>query len=123
MEIYKNNLEYAKKNGEREQYLKNLELCDKCGAFIRHSIAVNFNFTTKYLDVKTITAEVTEKYGFERTMLMLALRVDSLKNDGRVDIANKEWQKNSSLIIPMQRNSEKLLTEYLKMLTLLFLIV
>ena len=91
MEIYKNNLEYAKKNGEREQYLKNLELCDKCGAFIRHSIAVNFNFTTKYLDVKTITAEVTEKYGFERTMLMLALRVDSLKNDGRVDIANKEW--------------------------------
>ena len=81
MEIYKNNLEYAKKNGEREQYLKNLELCDKCGAFIRHSIAVNFNFTTKYLDVKTITAEVTEKYGFERTMLMLALRVDSLKND------------------------------------------
>lgn len=65
MEIYKNNLEYAKKNGEREQYLKNLELCDKCGAFIRHSIAVNFNFTTKYLDVKTITAEVTEKYGFE----------------------------------------------------------
>ena len=31
MEIYKNNLEYAKKNGEREQYLQNLELCDKCG--------------------------------------------------------------------------------------------
>lgn len=93
MEIYKNNLEYAKKNGEREQYLQSLELCDKCGAFIRHSIAVNFNFTTKYLDVKTITAEVTEKYGFERTMLMLALRVDSLKNDGRVDIANKEWAK------------------------------
>ena len=47
MEIYKNNLEYAKKNGEREQYLQSLELCDKCGAFIRHSIAVNFNFTTK----------------------------------------------------------------------------
>lgn len=25
MEIYKNNLEYDKKNGEREQYLQNLE--------------------------------------------------------------------------------------------------
>lgn len=105
MEIYKNNLEYAKKNGEREQYLKNLELCDKCGAFIRHSIAVNFNFTTKYLDVKTITAEVTEKYGFERTMLMLALRVDSLKNDGRVDIANKEWAKKFLVNYP---NAEEL---------------
>lgn len=105
MEIYKNNLEYAKKNGEREQYLKNLELCDKCGAFIRHSIAVNFNFTTKYLDVKTITAEVTEKYGFERTMLMLALRVDSLKNDGRVDIANKEWAKKYLVNYP---NAEEL---------------
>jgi len=105
MEIYKNNLEYAKKNGEREQYLQNLELCDKCGAFIRHSIAVNFNFTTKYLDVKTITAEVTEKYGFERTMLMLALRVDSLKNDGRVDIANKEWAKKFLVNYP---NAEEL---------------
>lgn len=105
MGIYKNNLEYAKKNGEREQYLQNLELCDKCGAFIRHSIAVNFNFTTKYLDVKTITAEVTEKYGFERTMLMLALRVDSLKNDGRVDIANKEWAKKFLVNYP---NAEEL---------------
>lgn len=105
MEIYKNNLEYAEKNGEREQYLQNLELCDKCGAFIRHSIAVNFNFTTKYLDVKTITAEVTEKYGFERTMLMLALRVDSLKNDGRVDIANKEWAKKFLVNYP---NAEEL---------------
>ena len=105
MEIYKNNLEYAKKNGEREQYLQNLELCDKCGAFIRHSIAVNFNFTTKYLDVKTITAEVTEKYGFERTMLMLALRVDSLQNDGRVDIANKEWAKKLLVNYP---NAEEL---------------
>lgn len=105
MEIYKNNLEYAKKNGEREHYLQSLELCDKCGAFIRHSIAVNFNFTTKYLDVKTITAEVTEKYGFERTMLMLALRVDSLKNDGRVDIANKEWAKKYLVNYP---NAEEL---------------
>lgn len=105
MEIYKNNLEYAKKNGERKQYLQSLELCDKCGAFIRHSIAVNFNFTTKYLDVKTITAEVTEKYGFERTMLMLALRVDSLKNDGRVDIANKEWAKKYLVNYP---NAEEL---------------
>ena len=85
MEIYKNNLEYAKKNGEREQYLQNLELCDKCGAFIRHSIAVNFNFTTKYLDVKTITAEVTEKYGFERTMLMLADRKSTRLNSSHTD--------------------------------------
>lgn len=105
MEIYKNNLEYAEKNGERLQYLQSLELCDKCGAFIRHSIAANFNFTTKYLDVKTITAEVTEKYGFERTMLMLALRVDSLKNDGRVDIANKEWAKKFLVNYP---NAEEL---------------
>ncbi len=105
MEIYKNNLEYAEKNGERLQYLQSLELCDKCGALIRHSIAVNFNFTTKYLDVKTITAEVTEKYGFERTMLMLALRVDSLKNDGRVDIANKEWAQKFLVNYP---NAEEL---------------
>ena len=68
-------------------------------------VLVNFHFTTKYLDVKTITAEVTEKYGFERTMLMLALRVDSLKNDGRVDIANKEWAKKFLVNYP---NAEEL---------------
>lgn len=103
MEIYKNNLEYAKKNGEREQYLQNLELCDKCGTFIRHSIAENFK--NNFLNKKTITAEVTEKFGFERAMLMLALRVDSLKDDRRVDITNKEWAKKFLVNYP---NAEEL---------------
>lgn len=47
MEIYKNNLEYAKKNGEREQYLQNLELCNKCGEFIRHSICMAISMLTR----------------------------------------------------------------------------
>ena len=38
-------------------------------------------------------------------MLMLALRVDSLKNDGRVDIANKEWAKKFLVNYP---NAEEL---------------
>ena len=89
MDIYKNSFEYAKENGEIEQYRENLSLCEKCGTKIRHSIAEHFN--NNHLDVKKITAELTEEFGFERTMLMLALRVDSLKSDGRVDITNKEW--------------------------------
>ena len=38
-------------------------------------------------------------------MLMLALRVDSLKNDGRVDIANKEWAQKFLVNYP---NAEEL---------------
>lgn len=89
MDIYKNSLKYAKENGELERYRESMNLCDECGTFISHSIAENFN--NNYLDVKKVTAEAAGKYGFERAMLMLALRVDSLKYDGRFTADNKEW--------------------------------
>ncbi len=57
MGIYKNSFEYAKENGEIEQYRENLSLCEKCGTKIHHSIAEHFN--NNHLDVKKITAELT----------------------------------------------------------------
>lgn len=66
-----------------------MKMNEECGLFIHRSIGDNFR--NNYLDVKKITAEVTEKYGFERAMLMLALRVNSLEWDERIDKANKEW--------------------------------
>lgn len=101
--IYKNNLDYAKANGEKEQYLENMNQCDKCGTKIRRSIVEHFN--NNFLDVKKITAELAEEFGFERTMFMLALRVDSLKSDGRVDITNKEW---ASKFLASYPNAEEL---------------
>ena len=89
MDIYKNTLAYAKENGEIEQYRASMKMNEECGLFIHRSIGDNFR--NNFLDVKKITAEVTEKFGFERAMLMLALRVNSLEWDGRIDKANKEW--------------------------------
>ena len=89
MDIYKSSLKYAKENGELERYRESMNLCDECGTFISHSIAENFN--NNYLDVKKVTAEAAGKYGFERALLMLALRVDSLKYDWRFTADNKEW--------------------------------
>ena len=89
MDIYKSSLKYAKENGELEQYRESMNLCDECGTFISRSIAENFN--NNYLDVKKVTAEAAGKYGFERAMLMLALRIDSLQYDGRFTADNKEW--------------------------------
>lgn len=89
MDIYKSSLKYAKENGELEQYRESMNLCDECGTFISRSIAENFN--NNFLDVKKVTAEAAGKYGFEPAMLMLALRVDSLKYDGRFTADNKEW--------------------------------
>ena len=86
MDIYKNSLKYAKENGELERYRESMNLCDECGTFISHSIAENFN--NNYLDVKKVTAEAAGKYGFERALLMLALRVDSLKYDWRFTADN-----------------------------------
>lgn len=68
MDIYKSSINYAKENGELEQYRESMNLCDECGTFISHSIAENFN--NNYLDVKKVTAEAAGKYGFERAMLM-----------------------------------------------------
>ena len=89
MDIYKSSLKYAKENGELEQYRESMNLCDECGTFISRSIAEDFN--NNYLDVKKVTAEAAGKYGFERAMLMLALRIDSLQYDGRFTADNKEW--------------------------------
>ncbi|MGN0650929.1 MAG: DUF3849 domain-containing protein, partial [Oscillospiraceae bacterium] len=72
-----------------EQYRASMKTNEECGLFIHRSIGDNFR--NNFLDVKKIAAEVTEKYGFERAMLMLALRVNSLEWDGRIDKANKEW--------------------------------
>ena len=103
MDIYKSSLKYAKENGELEQYRESMNLCDECGTFISRSIAENFN--NNYLDVKKITAETIGKYGFERTMLMLAFRIDSLEHDGRIDASNKEWAKS---FISGYSNAEKI---------------
>lgn len=89
MDIYKSSLKYAKENGELEQYRESMNLCDECGTLISRSIAEKFN--NNYLDVKKVTAEAVGKYGFERAMLMLALRIDSLNYDGRFTADNKEW--------------------------------
>ena len=76
-------------NEAAEQYRESMNLCDECGTLISRFIAENFN--NNFLDVKKVTAEAAGKYGFERAMLMLALRIDSLKYDGRFTADNKEW--------------------------------
>lgn len=103
MDIYKNDFTYANANGEVEQYRASMVMNEECGEFIAHSIADNFN--NSHLDVKKITAETTGKYGFERTMLMLAFRIDSLEHDGRIDASNKEWAKS---FISSYTNAEKI---------------
>ena len=103
MDIYKNDFTYANANGEVEQYRASMALNEECGEFIAHSIADNFN--NSHLDVKKITAETIGKYGFERTMLMLAFRIDSLEHDGRIDASNKEWAKS---FISGYSNAEKI---------------
>mgnify|MGYP004612333995 CR=1 FL=1 len=82
-----------------------MNLCDECGTFISHSIAENFN--NNFLDVKKVTAEAAGKYGFERAMLMLALRVDSLNYDGVSPPITRNGRRNSLLTIPMPRKSGK----------------
>ena len=58
---YKNNLEYAKKNSEHEQYPQSLELCDKCGAFIRHSIS-ECGVLPDWSGMESIITDMAEKY-------------------------------------------------------------
>ena len=63
MDIYKNSFEYAKENGEIEQYRENLSLCEKCGK----------RFTT-YERIDTVPLVVVKRDGtremFEKSKLL-----------------------------------------------------
>ena len=87
--IYKYPADYARENGELEQYRCSLKANDACRQAIEAAISRThdgYNFESK-----AAVRDVVQKFGYERTLFVLAATVQNNQHDGRYSSANKNW--------------------------------
>ena len=89
--VYKYPADYARENGELEQY----RLSNKANIACKREIDTTIS---KYhdgfsFDSKAAVQDVVKKFGYERTLFVLAATVRNGEHDGRYSQANKNWAK------------------------------
>ena len=89
--VYKYPADYARENGELEQY----RLSDKVNiACIREiDAAISKHHDGFSFDSKAALQGIVKKFGYERTLFVLAATVRNGEHDGRYSRANKDWAK------------------------------
>jgi hypothetical protein len=90
--VYTDTIQTARDFKELDEYKKSMEENRDCCLMIADEIGKNYN--NNRLDCTDVISAVTAKYGTERTMLMLACRVNSLNWDGRIGRDNKVWAQD-----------------------------
>ena len=86
--VYHHSTQYARENGELEQYRESRSANIACKEAIQTAIANHYH--DNCLDREAV-AEVTKQYGFERTFLVLANTVRAKDWDQRFSRDNREW--------------------------------
>lgn len=89
--IYEHSFQEAVERGETTQYHAARNLNMDCAEAIKAVLAKHYNFQTYCLDTKTASKEIVGKFGFERTIYVLANTIRHNDHDGRVSRQNKEW--------------------------------
>ena len=89
--VYKYPGDYARENGELEQYRASSKANSACKEAIER--AVNEHYSHNCLDSKAAVKDVVGKFGFERTLYVLAVTVRRMDWDGRISRKNKEWAR------------------------------
>ena len=94
--VYKYPGSYARENGELEQY----RASNKANIACREAIekAVNEHYSHNCLDSKAAVKDVVEKFGYDRTLYVLAVTVRRMDWDGRISSKNKEWARTVPVI-------------------------
>lgn len=90
--VYTDTIQTARDFKELDEYKKSMEENRDCCLMIADEIGKNYN--NNRLDCTDVISAVTAKYGTERTMLMLACRINSLNWDGRIGSDNKAWAQD-----------------------------
>ena len=96
--VYLHSAEYARKNGEREQYRESRKANIACRTAIEDAITKHYR--ENRLDEAAVK-EVVDTFGYDRTLHVLAVTVQQKDWDGRISRDNKEWAK--SMRIPENR--------------------
>ena len=89
--VYKYPGDYARDNGELEQYRASYKANIACKQAIE--AAINDHYEGYSFDSKAAVRDVVEKFGYDRTLFVLAATVQSKEWDGRFSNNNKNWAK------------------------------
>lgn len=102
--LYVQSFETAMECGETEQYNASRDLNVECARAINNALGEHYH--DNCLDTETASKEIVGKFGFERTMYVLASTVRHFDYDGRISRKNKNW----ALTIPIY--DDKQLRQY-----------
>ena len=100
--VYKYPGEYAREHGELELYRASGKANIACKEAIES--AVNGHYNNNCLDTKAAVREVVGKFGYDRTLFVLAVTVKAMEWDGRISKANKNWAQT----VPVFENKDGL---------------
>ena len=101
--VYKYPGDYARENGELEQYRTSYQANTACKSQIETAISKyhdGFHFESK-----AAVRDVVQKFGYERTLFVLAATVENNLHDGRYSSANKDWARTVP-VFDSKRSSE-----------------
>ena len=90
--LYKFPHDYAQENNELEQYKTSHEANVACMKAIHKAISSHQELYS--FDSKAAVKDVVEKFGYERTLYVLAATVRDKEHDGRFSYANKKWAQS-----------------------------
>ena len=89
--VYKYPGDYARENGELEQYRTSYQANAACESQIEAVISKYHDGL--HFDSKAAVRDVVQKFGYERTLFVLAATVENNLHDGRYSSANKDWAR------------------------------
>jgi hypothetical protein len=97
--IYKESLQYAVQNGEKEWYHKSDKINQECAAAIDRAISDSYK-DMYHADVQSALEKVCADFGKNRLTWVVAAVVKGMEFDGRISNRNKDWAQNFP--IPMR---------------------
>ena len=100
--VYKYPFDYAKENGELDQYRASHQANIACKQAIENEISNRHDGFS--LDCKAAVHAVVKKFGYDRTLYVLAATVRDKEHDGRFSYKNKDWART----IPVFEDADRI---------------
>lgn len=91
--IYEHPLWWARRFGELEQFQASHTQSVACAAAINLILAKNYDFDANHPDITAAAKEVVDKFGFDRTMYVLANTVWEYAGDDNIFPSSREWAR------------------------------
>ena len=93
--VYKFPADYARENGELEQYRASYKANVACAKAIYSAISSHHELYS--FDSEAAVKDVVGKFGYDRTLYVLAATIQNKEWDGRFSNANKNWARTTPI--------------------------